>query len=126
MYFAFLIMITSFLSFLPSCQTSALSLSKLVNPIDPCFLEPVHGKRRIISYMPRKNKHEHEKIIALIKAQDWSKRYKFVPIVNCTQVQVAEIMRQSILFCPLVTRKALVFQLPKPWLVVVLLLVFLV
>lgn len=86
------------LSYLPSCQNSALSLSKIVNPIDPCFLQPVHGKRRIISFMPRKNKHEYEKIIALIKAQDWSKGYKFVPIVNCSQDQVAEIMRQSILF----------------------------
>ena len=68
--------------------------------------------------MPRKIS-TSMKIIALIKAQDWSKRYKFVPIANCTQVQVAEIMRQSILFLSFGHPEGFVFQLPKLWLVAV-------
>lgn len=76
-------------------------VSRLVNPIESEIFHPGFSKRHQIAFMPRKNVHDAQVIAALLQSQPWWPGWKLVPIHQKSQTEVAEILRESLVFMAL-------------------------
>ena len=72
-------------------------LSLVVNAIDvdQCSFLP---KKKIISYMPRKNSLDSSVVCALLQRQPWFKDWKLVAISNMNHSDVLRLLGQSLAF----------------------------
>ena len=76
----------------------AAGISRLLNGIETDVFCPAGNKKLQIAYMPRKNGRDAAVVAAMLKAQSWFSDWQLVPIKNCSQSEVAEILQQSIAF----------------------------
>ena len=75
-------------------------VSRLINAIETDLFRAGGKKRKQVAYMPRKNKGDVAAVTALLQAQAWwnDSGWSLRPIENCSQQQVAEILRESLVF----------------------------
>lgn len=84
---------------------------RLVNAIETDLFCPAGAKNRQIAYMPRKRAASEAAIVtALLETQPWFQGWRLVPIEGRPQVEVAHILRQSLVFLALSQREG--FGLP--------------
>lgn len=67
-------------------------------------------KKRQIAYMPRRLKEDSDAVTNLLKLRDNLKGFTFVPIQDVNQQQVAEVMKESLIFLSFSNREG--FGLP--------------
>ena len=82
-------------------QSLGLSSSKVSivpNSIESCFHYTPSAKKPIVAYMPRKNELDSSLLVKLIEKQPWFANYEFAAIDNMHQLDVAHILRESMVF----------------------------
>ena len=75
-------------------------VSRLINGIETKLFRPSGYKKRIISYMPRKNSKDSSIVAAFLKQQEWFLKsgWALQPISGLPQKQVSEILQKSLIF----------------------------
>ena len=73
------------------------NLSRVTNAIETKLFVPSKNKRRIVSYMPRKNAKDAEIVIALLKQSAWFRKsgWTLKAIKGLTQEKVAQTLQES-------------------------------
>ena len=75
-------------------------ITRLVNPIESDLFSMPVNKKRMISYMPRKNSPHSQIISSLLQMQSWfiSQGWTLSPIENSTLADVSVILKESFIF----------------------------
>lgn len=73
-------------------------VSLIVNGLEQNTFSFPNKKRRQLAYMPRKNPCDSQVVAALLSKQSWFADWDLVPISNCTQTEVAQILQDSLFF----------------------------
>ena len=95
MFCVFRIMTTTYLPPVFCLPESKVSL--IVNGLEQnIFSFPTNKKRRQLAFMPRKNLCDSQVVAALLSKQSWFADWDLVPISNCTQTEVAQILQDSL------------------------------
>ena len=71
-------------------------VSKLTNPIETDLFYPCGNKKRIFSFMPRKNQRDALIVTSLLKNQPWFKSWELQEIKNLNQSDVISCLQKSI------------------------------
>ena len=72
--------------------------SCLINAIETSVFKPSGPKKRLITYMPRKNKRDAAIISTILKNKKWFRDWEIVPIHGVDQKRVIELLQKSIGF----------------------------
>ena len=73
-------------------------VSRIINAIETTVFKPSGKKKRILSYMPRKNNRDASIVTALLKEQPWFKNWRLQPIHGLPQSEVANLLQNSVGF----------------------------
>lgn len=73
-------------------------VSRIVNAIETDLFCPKGAKKMQIAFMPRKNSFDVKAVVALLRHQPFSSKWKLQPISGCTQQQVASHLQDSLIF----------------------------
>ena len=75
-------------------------VSRLINGIETNLFRPSESKRRVISYMPRKNGRDSAVVEALLKQQSWCQEsgWSLQALKGLPQDEVATILQKSLIF----------------------------
>ena len=73
----------------------AANVSCLINSIETSIFKPAGKKKRLITYMPRKNQRDSAIVSAIINSKAWFKSWEMMPIHGVSQKQVVELLQRS-------------------------------
>ena len=73
-------------------------VSLIINGLEDSIFIPTNQKKRQIAFMTRKNTVDSQAVIALLNKQPWFQGWSVIPIENCSQSQVVQILQDSLLF----------------------------
>ena len=88
---------------------------RIHNSIDPKLFSYQHEKKKQICFMTRKLRHDVTQVVNILKYRNSLGDFKLIPIENKTEQEVAEIMKDSLIFlsfsyeegCPLPPMEAM-------------------
>ena len=76
---------------------SSQRVKLLINGLEPQFT--AKGEKHLqVAYMPRKNPHDSNVVLAMLMRQPWWKGWSFQEISNCSQDQVIQHLQRSLVF----------------------------
>ena len=75
-------------------------VSRLINGIETSLFRPIESKRRLISYMPRKNSKDSSIVASFLRQQTWFREFGWsLHAVNgLPQEEVARVLQKSLIF----------------------------
>jgi glycosyltransferase involved in cell wall biosynthesis len=74
-------------------------VSRLINAIETDVFRPgVSNKKKVLSFMPRKNSHDAAIVAALLRSQSWFAGWTLQPIEGLPQAEVAQRLQRSLGF----------------------------
>ena len=73
-------------------------VSRLINAIETSVFQPGRAKKRVLTYMPRKNSRDATIVSALLQQQPWFRNWELKPIHNLPQTKVAAHLQSSMGF----------------------------
>ena len=81
------------------CDLPAHRISLIRNSIDPVNVMPGQKvKKKIVSFMPRKNQFDAHVVSSLLFSQSWFKGWKLLPIVGKPHHEVVSNLQSSLVF----------------------------
>jgi len=81
------------------CNVPASRISLIRNSIDPRLVNPGgKAKKRIVSFMPRKNRFDAHIVTSLLFSQAWFNGWKLMPIVGKPHHEVVSDLQSSLVF----------------------------
>lgn len=78
-----------------------LKVFRTHNAINPSLFRPGSSKKAQIAFMPRKIPEDAVQIVSMLRAKNLLKNFKLAPIQDCSESEVARILKESLIFLSL-------------------------